>query len=63
MIHKHLQPHIHNCQTHPGRAIALDLFFKSEIKLRIIAVYFSSTDMQKCNNTQNTVITWIQQAL
>jgi len=63
MIQKHLQPHIHNCQTHPGGAIALDLFFKSEIKLRIIAVYLSSTDMQKRNNTQNTVITWIQQAL
>jgi len=62
MIQKHLQPHIHNCQTHPGGAIALDLFFKSEIKLRIIAVYLSSTDMQKRNNTQNTVITWIQQA-
>src|SRR6185295_10946134 len=52
---KHLQPHIHNCQTHPGGAIALDLFFKSDIKLRIIAVYLSSTDMQKRNNTHDDI--------
>jgi endonuclease/exonuclease/phosphatase family metal-dependent hydrolase len=62
MIRKYLQPHIHNCQTHPGGAVALDLFFKSETKLRIIAVYLSSTDMHKRNETQNTIITWIQQA-
>ena len=62
MIRNHLTPHIHNCLTHPGGAIALDLFFKSDIKLRIIAVYLSSTDSQKRNETQYIVIQWIQQA-
>jgi hypothetical protein len=62
MIRNYLQPHIHNCQTHPGGAIALDLFFKSEVKLRIIAVYLSSTDTHRRNKTQETVISWIQQA-
>ena len=63
MIRNFLQPHIHNCLTHPGGAIAIDLFFKSNIKLRIISVYLSSTDMTKRTATQTTVINWIQSAL
>src|SRR5947209_181734 len=63
MIRNHLKPHVHSCYTHPGGAIALDLFFKSNIKLRIISVYLSSTDSSKRNSTQDTVITWVQQAI
>jgi endonuclease/exonuclease/phosphatase family metal-dependent hydrolase len=62
MIKNYLKPHVHNCLTHPGGAIALDLFFKNEIKIRIISVYLSTTDSTKRNLTQNTVINWIQQA-
>ena len=62
MVRNHLKPHIHSCLTHPGGAIALDLFFKSNIKLRIISVYLSSTDSTRRNLTQNTVINWIIQA-
>jgi hypothetical protein len=62
MIKNYLKPHVHNCLIHEGGAIALDLFFKNDIKLRIISVYLSSTDIIKRNNTQNTVINWIQQA-
>lgn len=63
MIHNFLQPHIHNCLTHPGGAIAIDLFFKSNIKLHIILVYLSSMDMTKRTATQTTIINWIQSAL
>ena len=62
MVRNHLKPHVHSCLTHPGGAIALDLFFKSNIKLRIISVYLSSTDSTRRNLTQNTVINWITQA-
>src|SRR5260364_434112 len=62
MIRHHLKPYVHSCFTHPDGAIALDLFFKSNIKLRIILVYLSSTDMTKRANTQNTIINWIHQA-
>ena len=62
MICNHLKPHVHSCLIHPGRAIALDFFFKSNIKLRIISVYLSSTDSTKRNDTQNTVIDWIKSA-
>ena len=62
IIRNHLKPHVHSCHTHPGGAIALDLFFKSNIKLRIIFVYLSSTDATRRNLTQNTVINWILQA-
>ena len=62
MIRNHLKPHVHSCYTHSGGAIALDLFFKSNIKLRIISVYLSSTDSTRRNLTQNTVINWILQA-
>ena len=62
MICNYLQPHIHNCQTHLEGAVALDLFFKSKIKLSIIAVYLSSTYTHRRNKTQETVISWIQQA-
>jgi hypothetical protein len=62
MIRNNLKPHIHSIHTHPGGAIALDIFFRSNIKLRIISVYLSSTDMTTRNQTQNTVINWIQQA-
>ena len=62
MIHNHLKPHIYSVYTHPGGAIALDIFFRSNVKLRIISVYLSSTDTAIRNQTQNTVINWIQQA-
>src|SRR5260363_83286 len=62
MIRNYLKPYVHSSYTHPGGAVALDLFFKSNIKLRIISVYLSSTDTIKRNNTQNTVINWILQA-
>ena len=62
MIRNHLKPHVHSCHTHSGGAIALDLFFKGNIKLRIISVYLSSTDSNKRNQTQNQVINWILQA-
>jgi len=62
MIRNNFKPHVHSCLTHPGGAITLDLFFKSNIKLRIILVYLSSTDSTKRNDTQNTVISWIQSA-
>jgi len=62
MIRNYLKPHVHSCLMHPGGAVALDLFFKSNIKLRVISVYLSSTDTIKRNNTQNTVINWILQA-
>ncbi|CAG8856739.1 16923_t:CDS:2, partial [Gigaspora margarita] len=38
------------------------LFFKSNIKLRIILVYLSSTNMTKRTNIQNTIINWLLQA-
>src|SRR6185436_9662410 len=62
MIRNNLKPHIYSIHTHSGGAIALDIFFQSNIKLRIILVYLSSTDMTTRNQTQNTVINWIQQA-
>ena len=62
MICNYLKPHVHNCQVHSGRAVAVDLFFKNNIKLRIISVYLSSTDSTKRNLTQDTIINWIQQA-
>ena len=62
MIRNHLKPHVHSCHTHLGGAVALDLFFKGNVKLRIISVYLSSTDMHRRNQTQNAVINWILQA-
>ena len=62
MIQNHLKPHVYSCLTHHSGAIALDLFFKSNIKLHVISVYLSSTDSTKRNLTQNTVINWILQA-
>ena len=62
MIRNQLKPHVYNYLIHPEGAVALDLFFKNEIKLRIISVYLSSTNSVKRNLTQNTVINWIQQA-
>jgi hypothetical protein len=62
MIRNHLKPHIHSCYTHPGGAVAIDLFFKNNIKLRIISVYLSCTDTSRRNATQSTVINWLQQA-
>jgi ribonuclease HI len=62
MIQNYLKPHVHSCTIHPGGAIALDFFFKGNIKLRIISVYLSSTDTSKRTLTQNKVINWIQQA-
>jgi endonuclease/exonuclease/phosphatase family metal-dependent hydrolase len=62
MIQNHLKPHVHSCNIHPGGAIALDLFFKGSIKLHVISVYLSSTDITKRTHTQNKVINWIQQA-
>ena len=53
---------VHSCHTHPGGAVALDLFFKGNIKLRVISVYLSSTDIYRRNQTQNAVINWILQA-
>ena len=53
MIRNHLKPHVHSCHTHSGGAIALDLFFKGNIKLRIISVYLLFTDSNKRNQTQN----------
>ena len=63
MIKNNIQPHIHNILTHPGGAIALDIFFKQDYKFRIISVYLSSTSNTDRKATQDKVITWIQQAL
>ena len=63
MINNSLKSHIHNIHTHPGGAIAVDLFFKHDFKFRIISVYLSSTNQQYRNQTQDKVISWIQQAL
>ena len=63
MIRNHIQPHIHNILTHNGGAIALDVFFKHDYKLRIISVYLSSTNSSDQKATQDKVKGWIQQAL
>src|ERR1043165_3537842 len=63
LIRNNLQPHIHNILNHPGGAIAIDLFFKHNYKFRIISIYLSSTNNSIRQQTQSTIITWIQQAL
>src|SRR5260363_286511 len=63
MINNYLKPHIHNILTHPGGAIAIDLFFKHDFKFRIISIYLSSTNQHIQNQSQETIILWTQQAL
>ena len=63
MIKNNIKPHIHNILTQPGGAIAIDLFFKHDYKFRIISTYLLSTNNLTWQQTQSTIITWIQQAL
>jgi exonuclease III len=63
MVHKDIKPYIFNVKTHEGGAIALDFTFKNNHKFRIISVYLSSTNSERRNKTQSTVISWIQQAI
>jgi endonuclease/exonuclease/phosphatase family metal-dependent hydrolase len=63
MIKNDIKPHIHNILTQPGGAIAIDLFFKHDYKFRIISVYLSSTNTANRKLTQDTAITWMQQAI
>ncbi|RIB00354.1 hypothetical protein C2G38_2234604 [Gigaspora rosea] len=46
MVNNTIKSHIHNVITHPGGAVAIDLFFKYDFKFRIISVYLSSTNQQ-----------------
>src|SRR5260364_430447 len=62
MVSNHLTPHIHNIITHPGYAIAIDIFFKHDFKFRIISTYLPSDNAHIRPETQNLVIKWIQQA-
>ena len=63
MIHKSVKNYIHKITLFPGYAIAVDLFFKHDFKFRIISVQLSLTNQQYRNQTQDKVISWIQQAL
>src|ERR1043165_2026230 len=63
MIKNNIKPNIHNIITQPGGAIAIDLFFKHDYKFRVISVYLSSTNIANRKLTQDTAITWMQQAI
>ena len=63
LIRNNLQSHIHNILNHPGGAITINLFFKHNYKFRIILTYLLSTNNLTWQQTQSTIITWIQQAL
>jgi hypothetical protein len=56
MIRNNIRPHIHNVLTHPGGAIALDIFFKHDYKFRIISVYLSSTNSSERKSTQDKTV-------
>ena len=63
MINNWLKPHVHKIHNLPGYAIAIDLFFKHDFKFRIISVYLPCEDTQLRLTVQNTVISWLQQAM
>ena len=62
MISNHLTPHIHKVTTHPGYAIAIDIFFKHDFKFRIISTYLPCDNPSARLDAQNEVIKWIRQA-
>src|SRR5260363_218315 len=63
MLHNSIKSHVYKILSHPGGAIAIDLYFKHDFKFRIISIYLSSTNQIYRKNTQQATIQWIQQAL
>ena len=63
MINNWLRPHIYKIHNLPNYAIAIDLFFKHDFKFCIISVYLPCDDTQLRLTVQNTVISWLQQAM
>ena len=60
---KTLQPYIHNIMTVTGTVIAVDFFFPSNQKVRIVSIYLPSTNKTLNKDTQKKVIEWTQQAV
>ena len=61
LITQSLTTYIHNIQTLPGTALAIDLYLPYKNNIRIISTYLlSDTEIKK--QTQTQVISWIKQA-
>lgn len=58
-ILKPLQPYIHNIQTCAGTAIAIDLFFPQNQKVRVISVYLPSNNKTLNKQAQTEISNWI----
>jgi len=57
-----LQPYIHNIISHPGTAIAIDLFLLNNNNFRIIFIYFPSNNTTLLDATYQKILNWIEYA-
>jgi hypothetical protein len=62
-IAHYLKLYIHNINTLTGTAIMVDIFLPQNTKIRIILTYFPNNNLALLKTTQETLTTWISQAI
>ena len=62
IVHKSIQPYIHNINSLSGSAIYIDFFFPNNNKTRVISVYLLTNHPQLLKSTQSLVNIWLNEA-